>query len=130
MAEWLSDLSDQWSSRWYRGRYNIRLVVKVGLIIRLAPQFSIRVTRHQGEKMGFLRTSVALAAVVQHITASPLIARSDDVTSYGGMSSISPNPQEGHWVDTWTAMPQLTEFANLPPPPYVGIMITLDHSLD
>ena len=24
-----------------------------------------------------------------------------------------------HWVDTWTAMPQLTEPANLPPPPFV-----------
>ncbi|KAG8889356.1 hypothetical protein FRB98_004640 [Tulasnella sp. 332] len=23
-----------------------------------------------------------------------------------------------HWVDTWTAMPQLTEFANLPNPPF------------
>ncbi|KAG0646090.1 hypothetical protein D0Z07_8161 [Hyphodiscus hymeniophilus] len=23
-----------------------------------------------------------------------------------------------HWVDTWTTMPQLTEFANLPPPPF------------
>ncbi|KAH8820923.1 SGNH hydrolase-type esterase domain-containing protein [Xylogone sp. PMI_703] len=25
-----------------------------------------------------------------------------------------------HWVDTWTAMPQLTEFTNLPGPPFVG----------
>ncbi|KAJ7174987.1 SGNH hydrolase [Mycena crocata] len=25
---------------------------------------------------------------------------------------------EGRWVDTWTSMPQLTESANLPPPPF------------
>ncbi|KAF8988056.1 GDSL-like Lipase/Acylhydrolase [Cyathus striatus] len=24
----------------------------------------------------------------------------------------------GHWVDTWVTMPQLTELANLPPPPF------------
>ncbi|CZT15042.1 related to lysophospholipase L1 and related esterases [Ramularia collo-cygni] len=27
-------------------------------------------------------------------------------------------PFEGHWVDAWAAMPQLTEPANLPPPPF------------
>lgn len=26
--------------------------------------------------------------------------------------------QPGHWVDTWTTMPQLTESTNLPPPPF------------
>ncbi|KAJ7440159.1 SGNH hydrolase [Mycena latifolia] len=26
----------------------------------------------------------------------------------------------GRWVDTWTSMPQLTEFNNLPPPPFNG----------
>lgn len=25
-----------------------------------------------------------------------------------------------HWVDTWAAMPQLTEYANLPTPPFVS----------
>lgn len=27
---------------------------------------------------------------------------------------------DGHWVDTWATMPQLTEPANLPPAPYVS----------
>jgi hypothetical protein len=27
----------------------------------------------------------------------------------------------GHWVDTWTSMPQLTEPANLPLPPFVCV---------
>lgn len=30
----------------------------------------------------------------------------------------TPNPPDGHWVDTWTSMPQLTEPANLPPQPF------------
>lgn len=34
---------------------------------------------------------------------------------------------DGHWVDTWTAMPQLTEPANLPPPPFVSVN-SPDHS--
>lgn len=35
-----------------------------------------------------------------------------------------------HWVDTWASMPQLTEFANLPPPPFVsrGIFLSSFHS--
>jgi hypothetical protein len=28
--------------------------------------------------------------------------------------------QGSHWVDIWTAMPQLTEPANLPGPPFVS----------
>jgi hypothetical protein len=31
----------------------------------------------------------------------------------------------GNWVDTWTGMPQLTEFNNLPPPPFVCSKIFL-----
>ncbi|KAJ6487839.1 SGNH hydrolase [Mycena sanguinolenta] len=27
---------------------------------------------------------------------------------------------DGRWIDTWTAMPQLTEYTNLPPPPFNG----------
>ncbi|MFB4275537.1 SGNH/GDSL hydrolase family protein [Nonomuraea sp. MTCD27] len=30
----------------------------------------------------------------------------------------SPSLPAGHWVTTWTAMPQLTEPGNMPPPPY------------
>ncbi|EXJ68804.1 uncharacterized protein A1O5_07735 [Cladophialophora psammophila CBS 110553] len=29
-----------------------------------------------------------------------------------------PSLPNGHWIDTWAAMPQLTEYTNLPPPPY------------
>ncbi|OCT51185.1 extracellular GDSL-like lipase/acylhydrolase [Cladophialophora carrionii] len=30
----------------------------------------------------------------------------------------TPSIPDGHWIDTWAAMPQLTEYTNLPPPPY------------
>ncbi|KAJ4523684.1 hypothetical protein HRR83_000331 [Exophiala dermatitidis] len=32
--------------------------------------------------------------------------------------TITPQIPNGHWIDTWAAMPQLTETSNLPPPPY------------
>ncbi|CAI6337078.1 unnamed protein product [Periconia digitata] len=32
--------------------------------------------------------------------------------------AIEPNPSNGHWIDTWATMPQLTEPANLPPAPF------------
>ncbi|CAK40515.1 uncharacterized protein An10g00790 [Aspergillus niger] len=35
-------------------------------------------------------------------------------------SSQSESQSQSHWVDIWTAMPQLTEPANLPPAPFVG----------
>ncbi|KAI0340064.1 SGNH hydrolase [Trametopsis cervina] len=37
---------------------------------------------------------------------------------------IWPSFLGGHWVDTWTSMPQLTEAANLPPPPFNGTNVT------
>lgn len=33
--------------------------------------------------------------------------------------AIQPNPANGHWIDAWASMPQLTEPANLPPAPFV-----------
>ncbi|KAJ4986416.1 GDSL-like Lipase/Acylhydrolase [Stagonosporopsis vannaccii] len=33
-------------------------------------------------------------------------------------TTIQPNPSNGHWVDAWASMPQLTEPANLPPTPF------------
>lgn len=35
--------------------------------------------------------------------------------------AIRPNPSNGHWIDAWASMPQLTEPANLPPAPFVGL---------
>jgi lysophospholipase L1-like esterase len=33
-------------------------------------------------------------------------------------NEVKPAFKSGHWIDTWTAMPQLTEFTNLPNPPF------------
>ncbi|KAK6428096.1 hypothetical protein LTR95_015764 [Oleoguttula sp. CCFEE 5521] len=56
----------------------------------------------------FIKALAFAALIVPSLAAPP---------SYGG-SSITPKPRNGHWVDTWTTMPQLTEYANLPPPPF------------
>jgi len=34
----------------------------------------------------------------------------------------------GHWINTWTAMPQLTEPGNLPAPPYNGTSVVFQNS--
>ncbi|KAI0081408.1 SGNH hydrolase [Panus rudis PR-1116 ss-1] len=34
------------------------------------------------------------------------------------VGALQPIPQNGHWVDAWTSMPQLTETSNLPPTPF------------
>ncbi|EPQ52997.1 SGNH hydrolase [Gloeophyllum trabeum ATCC 11539] len=31
---------------------------------------------------------------------------------------VQPTILGGHWVETWVSMPQLTEYTNLPPPPF------------
>ncbi|ESK92004.1 extracellular gdsl-like lipase [Moniliophthora roreri MCA 2997] len=34
------------------------------------------------------------------------------------VNGITPDPPQGHWVDTWASMPQLAETENLPPGPF------------
>lgn len=40
-------------------------------------------------------------------------------SSIGQRNNVLFRNSDTHWVSIWTAMPQLTEPANLPPPPYV-----------
>ncbi|KAK5458462.1 hypothetical protein LTS15_004544 [Exophiala xenobiotica] len=47
-----------------------------------------------------------------------LLTFCDALTSGKRRVVTTPSIPDGHWVDTWTAMPQLTEYTNLPPPPY------------
>ena len=71
-------------------------------------------------------TLVFVLSVISSCTAFPSFwTERSDPSGYG---SMSPNPSNGHWVDTWTAMPQLTEFANLPPPPFNQTMLTFPNS--
>ncbi|KAI0086384.1 SGNH hydrolase [Irpex rosettiformis] len=43
-------------------------------------------------------------------------------------SEIKPAFPNGHWVDTWAAMPQLTESTNLPLPPFNGTNVVFQNS--
>ncbi|KKA18560.1 Lysophospholipase L1-like esterase [Rasamsonia emersonii CBS 393.64] len=67
---------------------------------------------------------VLLLGLFQCVNASPS-SFTDRGTADANASVVSINnarlKKSGwHWVDTWTAMPQLTEPANLPPPPFNG----------
>jgi hypothetical protein len=48
------------------------------------------------------------------------------VTKRAHNTGIRPNPSNGHWVDAWASMPQLTEPANLPPAPFVRTSSRID----
>ncbi|KAK7188896.1 hypothetical protein PSPO01_05005 [Paraphaeosphaeria sporulosa] len=65
--------------------------------------------------MHALQVLVALAAALLPVVS----AHSNDFS--GGKHAkraVRPNPPNGHWIDTWASMPQLTEPANLPPAPF------------
>jgi hypothetical protein len=73
--------------------------------------------------MGVFKLCAALLACTAIVLATPVASPPGygQPPSYGNTTTpIEPNPRNGHWVDTWTSMPQLTEFANLPPPPFVS----------
>lgn len=61
--------------------------------------------------MIFSRLAVLLVGVVASVNA--------DISDIKVVKrAIRPNPSNGHWVDAWASMPQLTEPANLPPAPF------------
>jgi lysophospholipase L1-like esterase len=57
-------------------------------------------------------SSVLGLVLVGVVTAGGLIAANASVDGDQGVAGVQK------WVNTWTAMPQLTEPANMPPPPY------------
>ncbi|MFF9125628.1 SGNH/GDSL hydrolase family protein [Streptomyces sp. NPDC014889] len=57
---------------------------------------------------------MALVVTVSAVTA--LVHRPDRVIA----ADRPPTAAARHWVNTWTAMPQLTEPGNLPPAPFTG----------
>jgi hypothetical protein len=64
--------------------------------------------------MGLCNASTVVLALLSFvflpkIGANPLPYSLDNIILY-----------DGSWVDTWAAMPQLTEPANLPPSPFVS----------
>jgi hypothetical protein len=65
--------------------------------------------------MVYSRFTLLLVAVVLQLVS----VRGDAAVPQIKKRDITPNPPNGHWIDTWTSMPQLTEPANLPPAPFV-----------
>lgn len=59
-------------------------------------------------KLVLLAVSAAVSVQGDAIEAKNVVKR-----------AIRPNPSNGHWIDAWASMPQLTEPANLPPAPFV-----------
>ncbi|MFF4395144.1 SGNH/GDSL hydrolase family protein [Streptomyces sp. NPDC001480] len=64
-----------------------------------------------------LSTCVLALALVVTSSALTALVRNSGSTAPGASAHKSPGR---HWVNTWTAMPQLTEPANLPPAPFTG----------
>ena len=61
-------------------------------------------------------TMVVLSLVSSFFAAVLLLGASQGTAA---VHTVQPTIPDGHWVDTWAAMPQLTEPTNLPPPPFV-----------
>lgn len=55
----------------------------------------------------------------QHIIAAPTTSLVTERDNLFTINTSGLKRTGWHWVDTWTAMPQLTEPANLPNPPFV-----------
>jgi hypothetical protein len=63
--------------------------------------------------MIFSRLAVLLVGAVASVHGDAIA--NEKVAKRG----IRPNPSNGHWIDAWATMPQLTEPANLPLAPFV-----------
>ncbi|MFI2120078.1 SGNH/GDSL hydrolase family protein [Streptomyces sp. NPDC020299] len=64
-----------------------------------------------------ISTCVLALALVVTSSALTALVRNSRPTAPG---ALAHKPSGRHWVNTWTAMPQLTEPANLPPAPFTG----------
>ena len=67
------------------------------------------------------RRSAILSAVLVGVLTTGVAVVSHSV----GAASATPPAAQGHWVNTWVSMPQLTEPHNMPPPPFVQDGVTM-----
>jgi lysophospholipase L1-like esterase len=68
-----------------------------------------------------LRMAVVAAVAVAGVAASPALGAMGAQSGPGapGIPAARVTPKmDGHWVDTWVSMPQLTEPNNMPPAPF------------
>jgi lysophospholipase L1-like esterase len=84
----------------------------------------------------FLPTPFA-TVVAAGVLSAALIATSSVIGAIGAQGaegsprtpSVGVEPKmNGHWVDTWVSMPQLTEPGNMPPPPFTQDNLVLKDS--
>jgi hypothetical protein len=83
---------------------------------RLQGRCANRSFREVGDNQGtmiFSKLAVLLVGAVASVHGDAIA--NEKVAKRG----IRPNPSNGHWIDAWATMPQLTEPANLPPTPFV-----------
>ncbi|MFE2968492.1 SGNH/GDSL hydrolase family protein [Streptomyces sp. NPDC059340] len=68
------------------------------------------------------RSSIVSLVVAGLLAAAVVIASSAVRAANADLGSSRPSethqPSNGHWVNTWVSMPQLTEPANMPPAPF------------
>src|SRR3954471_20109973 len=62
------------------------------------------------------------------LVAAAVVCLAAATVALPSASSARPAPAVSHWVDTWTARPQLTEPANMPPPPFTQPNLVLANS--
>ncbi|MGW7520522.1 SGNH/GDSL hydrolase family protein [Streptomyces sp. NPDC054796] len=75
------------------------------------------------------KLSGAIGLVAACLLALVLVAASSALGSTGTKSGgTGAGVGARHWVNTWTAMPQLTEPGNMPPPPFTQDGLVLDDS--
>jgi lysophospholipase L1-like esterase len=66
---------------------------------------------------GLIATCVLVLALIVTSSAVVALVRSPERTSGAGAEAAAARR---HWVNTWSAMPQLTEPGNMPPAPFTG----------
>ncbi|PZG89876.1 SGNH hydrolase [Streptomyces sp. NTH33] len=66
---------------------------------------------------GLVTACVLALAFLVTVSAVTALAQRPDRAPAAGRPPAAP---QQHWVNTWTAMPQLTEPGNLPPAPFTG----------
>src|SRR5262245_33869157 len=78
---------------------------------------------------GLTRPATRMSSFVRLVTAGAVAAGLVATSFAMGVAGAQGSPgaaqggavkpkMHGHWVNTWTAMPQLTEPGNIPPPPF------------
>ncbi|MFD7921336.1 SGNH/GDSL hydrolase family protein [Streptomyces sp. NPDC059740] len=66
------------------------------------------------------RIAAALGVLVAAVVLVPGAQGAERAAATAAEPARTQAPPGTHWVGTWTAMPQLTEPANLPPAPFTG----------